>query len=141
VNALARAFRAVLGGRTGGRDPLGPRGERIAMKHLRAKGHRKVGANVRLPAGEIDLLTIAPDGRTVVVVEVKAKRIAGDERGAPPPEASVHERKRAKLRLLAQQAARARGWTDRPLRIDVVAVDVPERGRPAVRHYENAVRG
>lgn len=121
------------------RDPLGPAGERAAMRYLRAKGHKKLGANVRTGAGEIDLITLAPDKRTIVFVEVKAKRVR--EREAPPPEASVHAKKREKLRLLARQIARAKGWEDRPLRIDVVAVDMPADGRAIVRHYENAVAG
>jgi putative endonuclease len=124
------------------RDPLGPRGERIAMKHLRAKGYRRLGANVRTGSGEIDLIALAPDKRTIVFVEVKAKRVSDDgARVSPPPEASVHARKRAKLLLVAKQVARAKGWTDRPLRIDVVAVEAPDRGAPTVRHYENAVTG
>jgi putative endonuclease len=121
------------------RDPLGPAGERAAMKHLRAKGYKRIAANVRTGAGEIDLIALAPDKRTIVFVEVKAKRVR--EREAPPPEASVHSKKRAKLRLLARQVAKAKGWDDRPLRIDVVAVDMPTNGRVVVRHFENAVGG
>lgn len=110
------------------------------MKHLRSKGYRRLGTNVRVDAGEIDLIALAPDRRTIVFVEVKSKRVPRDgARASPPPEASVHARKRAKLLLVAKQVARAKGWTDRPLRIDVVAVDAPERGAPLIRHYENAV--
>lgn len=127
-------------GKASRRDPLGPRGERIAMRHLRAKGYRRLGANVRTAGGEVDLIALAPDKRTIVFVEVKAKRVASEgARMSPPPEASVHARKRGKLLLVAKQVARARGWTDRPLRIDVVAVEAPDRGAPTVRHYENAV--
>jgi putative endonuclease len=129
-----------LGGRsTTRRDPLGPAGERAAMKHLRAKGYKKIAANVRTNAGEVDLIALAPDKRTIVFVEVKAKRVRARE--APPPEASVHFKKREKLRLLARQVAKAKGWDDRPLRIDVVAVDMPTSGRAVVRHFENAVGG
>lgn len=95
--------------------------------------------NVRVPMGEADLVCVAPDGRTVVVVEVKCKRIAGGGRAAPPPEASIHARKRRKLLQIARWLRRANGWEDRPVRIDVVAVDWPERGGPSVRHYERAV--
>ncbi len=139
MGRLAGLLARLRGAPRSRRDPLGPAGEREAMKHLRAKGYRKLGANVRTSAGEIDLIALAPDGRTIVFVEVKAKRIR--EREAPPPEASVHFKKREKLRLLARQVARAKRWEDRPLRIDVVAVDMPEEGRAIVRHFENAVGG
>lgn len=143
VTVMARLIGRCFGRKIPSRrDPLGPMGERAAMRHLRAKGYRKLGANVRTGVGEIDLIALAPDRRTIVFVEVKAKRVASDfERGAPPPEASVHAKKRGKLRLLANQVARERGWTDRPLRIDVVAVDAHEGGRKTIRHYENAVGG
>jgi len=140
VSALARALERLRGVRATARDPLGPAGERAAMRHLRSKGYRQLGANVRTHAGEIDLIALAPDRRTIVFVEVKARRVS-DGRSSPPPEASVHAAKRRKLRLLVGQIARAKGWTDRPLRIDVVAVEAPPRGRPLVRHYENAVGG
>lgn len=141
AEALVRLVRRSDAKPAGRRDPLGPAGERAAMRHLRAKGYRKLGANVRTGAGEIDLIVLAPDKRTIVFVEVKAKRVADGSSAAVRPEASVHARKRAKLRLLAQQVARARGWQDRPLRIDVVAVEQPSRGRPVIRHHENAVGG
>ncbi len=143
MGALAARIATWFGrGRASRRDPLGPRGERLAMKHLRAKGYRRLGANVRTGAGEIDLIALAPDRRTIVFVEVKAKRVSdSSEHRAPPPEASVHAKKRAKLRLLAGQIAREKGWADRPLRIDVVAVEAAEHGAPSIRHYENAVTG
>lgn len=139
MGLVADLLTRFRGGPATHRDPLGPEGERAAMKHLRSKGYRKLGANVRTNAGEIDLIALAPDKRTIVFVEVKAKRVSARE--APPPEASVHSKKREKLRLLARQIAHSKGWEDRPLRIDVVAVDMPADGRAIVRHYENAVGG
>ncbi len=131
-----------------GRDPLGPEGERVAAAHLRRQGYRVIGSNLRVPMGEADVLAVAPDGRTVVLVEVKSRRVdpEGDrlrrERGefvAPPPEASITARKREKLGLILRHLARANGWTARPLRIDAVAVEWPPVGEPVVRHHENAV--
>lgn len=125
-----------------GRDPLGPRAERVAKRFLRDAGYRTLDANVRTSAGEIDLIVEAPDRRTVVFVEVKARRVdAARPAGSPLPEASVHARKRAKLVLLAKQISRERGWTDRPLRIDVVAIEAPASGAPTIRHIVNAFSG
>jgi putative endonuclease len=143
------ALDALRGRATDERDPLGPEGERLAARHLKGKGYTIIGSNLRVPMGEADVLAIGPDGQTVVLVEVKSRRVdpEGDkerrERGefvAPPPEASITARKREKLALILRHLARANGWTSRPLRIDAVAVEWPEDGEPVVRHHENAVR-
>jgi len=54
----------------------GRRAETIAAWWLRLQGWRIVGARVRTPVGEVDL--IARRGRTVAFVEVKTRR---DEEG------------------------------------------------------------
>ena len=43
--------------------------------------------------------------------------------------------------LVAQAVAKSSGMEDRPLRIDVIGVDLPARGRAVVRHHESAVGG
>jgi len=83
-------------------------------------------------------VALAPDRRTIVVVEVKSRRVR-DGQIAPPPEASITAFKRKKLLLLTEQLRARRGWADRPVRIDVVSVEFDERGRSNVRHFENAV--
>ena len=57
------------------------------------------------------------------------------------PEANVTAHKQRKLRQLAQTLAKKPAYADRPIRIDVVGVDLDARGRAAieVRHHENAV--
>jgi len=126
----------------GERDRIGPAGERVAARRLREWGYRVIARNVRTGSGEVDLICLAPDKATIVFVEVKTRRVrvAGGD-AARRPESSVGSRKQERLRRLAREVARKRGWTDRPLRIDVVAVEWPERGRPVVRHTERAVRG
>jgi Holliday junction resolvase-like predicted endonuclease len=87
---------------------------------------------------------VAPDRTTVVVVEVKT-RLRGTSVSAKgnmmAPEASVHARKRRTLAAVARSLASANGWVDRPVRIDVVAIEWPEQGRPTVRHHIGAVPG
>ena len=63
----------------------------------------------------------APDGRTVVVVEVKARLRGGAD--APPPEANVTPAKRRQLVKLTDALVLAERFRDRPVRIDVVAVE------------------
>ncbi len=119
---------------------LGGAGERAAARALSREGFRVLRRNERLAMGEIDLICEAPDGRTIVFVEVKTRRV-GSAGGARTPEAQVGEAKRRKLLALARTAARRHGWTDRPMRIDVVAVDWPDAGEPRVRRFERAVSG
>ena len=119
---------------------LGPRGESEAARFLKQAGYRVLSRNVRLPIGEIDILAESPDGRTVVVVEVKARAVREGER-ARLPERAITAAKGRKLAGLARTVSRRRGIENRPVRIDVVAVDFCERGHDpvAVRHYPNAI--
>lgn len=139
-DALARLFGRPV---TGRRDPLGPKAERAAARFLRRRGFRVLERNVRTNHGEADLVCLAPDYETVVIVEVKARRLAAGEapgsRETHRPEDAITAAKREKLVKIARSIARRRGWTARPLRIDVVAVEWPERGRPTVRLHEGAV--
>ena len=121
------------------RGRLGRRGEQAAGRYLKRRGYKVMARNVRVSPGEADLLCLAPDRRTVVVVEVKTRR-TDPARSAPPPEASVGARKQRTLLKITNWLVRANGWEDRPVRIDVVAVEWASRWhRPMIRHYENAV--
>ena len=100
-----------------------------------------IGSNLRVPMGEADVLALAPDGETVVLVEVKTRRVEM-EPGAyvsPPPEASITAHKREKLVAILRHLARANGWMRRPMRIDAIAVEWPREGEPTLRHHEGAV--
>lgn len=137
---LARISLASRADSSPGRDPLGPLGERAAEKHLRKKGFRFLGRNLRVPMGEADLLFESPDGAAIVLVEVKARRVdLASARPAPPAEAAITQAKRAKLSQILNHLARHNNWRNRQLRIDVVAVDFPPKGRPVIRHHAGAV--
>lgn len=130
-------------------EKLGALGERAAARYLKRNQYRVLDRNLRLSAGEIDLLCLAPDRKTVVIVEVKSRRTS-DSTGARIPEAAITLRKRRKLRILSEILIRKLGWEGRSLRIDVVAVEfscdasarpsVLWRPRPSsIRHFEGAV--
>lgn len=111
---------------------------------MKSKGFRIVGVNLRVPMGEADILAIAPDGRTIVLVEVKSRRLGhGEAAPLKAPEASVTEAKREKLIEILRHFCRANRWWDRPLRIDVVGVEFradPSDARPfAIRHHESVI--
>ena len=97
------------------RKQLGQAGEDLALKYLERKHYRLMGRNLKLKFGEIDLLM--QDGKTLVVVEVKTK--SNPLFGLPQEE--IDDRKKYKLILLARAVAQK--FPERPIRIDVVAVD------------------
>ena len=119
----------------------GGRGEQVAARHLRRSGYRILGRNLRSKLGEVDILALAPDGHTVVVVEVKARQVdhlPGDDL---LPELHVNQHKQDKLVALAVNLARKHKLTDRPIRFDVIGVDLPpgrSGAKPVVRHHEAA---
>ncbi len=118
---------------------LGRRGEDEAAAHLKRQGFRIIARNVQVPMGEADIVAHAPDGRAVVIVEVKSRlRTPGQSArsAATPPEAAITQRKRRKLLSIARHLAASNGWHDRPVRIDVVAVEFTHGSpTPTLRHH------
>ena len=144
MRRLLRWLRARLTRRHAPACPVGARGEAAAADYLLARGYAVLARNLRVPMGEADLVCADPDGRTIVLVEVKSRRLdhASVKSAAIPPEAAVHRRKAAKLRAIAAYLRQRNGWTDRPLRIDVVAVrwlDGDTTRPPDIRHFRAAV--
>ncbi|MEQ9453773.1 MAG: YraN family protein [Phycisphaeraceae bacterium] len=115
----------------------GRAGEHLAEQHLRRRGYRILGRNVRVAGGELDLVAEAPDRLTIVVVEVKSSASTTASRWRP--EARVGHDKQQQLRRLAQSMVKQRHLTDRPLRIDIIAVERVGDGPAVIRHHENAV--
>ena len=110
------------------RKNLGSSGEDLALDYLLKKHYRLIGRNIRLFCGEIDLLM--ENAGTLVIIEVKTK--SNLNFGLPQEE--VDSRKQHKLILLAK--ALAQKFPEKPIRIDVVAVD--ER-TDSIDHIVNAV--
>jgi putative endonuclease len=103
---------------------LGRLGEQLALEHYERLGFALIARNHRTRSGEIDL--IVRDARTIVFVEVKARRTGGLD-----PLLALTTAKRRRMRALAAQ------WLGehpghqhaQALRIDAVAVVVDERDR------------
>jgi putative endonuclease len=127
------------------RDPrrrLGALGEEIALEHLQARGYRLLEQNHRTRHGEIDLIVC--DRKTLVFVEVKARRMQGPSQrrsrpaagGSPvaaklqAPLEGLSHRQRARLRGLARAwlLERAPGLWRRDLRFDAIGVILNEQG-------------
>jgi putative endonuclease len=96
---------------------VGHFGERLAGRHLIARGFVLLDRNWRCPSGEIDLVT--RDGPLLVFVEVKTRRSG---RYGTPAEA-VGAQKAHRLRRLAAQWLATHGAGERrQIRFDVVSV-------------------
>jgi putative endonuclease len=115
------------------------RGENDAAKLMKSKGLKVLARNLRLGAGEIDILCFDPDSNCVVVVEVKARIRKSDS--TPAPESSITAAKKRKLRTLAKLIMKRDDCIGKKIRIDVVAVEYTKIQRRAsdIRHYESAV--
>ncbi len=135
VSSLLDYFRRWLPG------PLtvGTRGERAAQKYLQLQGYRLVAKNLRNRTGEIDLLMMTPDARTLVLIEVKARELHADQAVVNPrPEVHVNQHKQRKITALAHQLVQRYGYSNHMIRFDVIGVDFPRQGNPIVRHHPGA---
>ncbi len=120
------------GGGPATRRALGRRGERLAERHLRARGLRIVARNVHLRHAEIDLVALDRDALCIVEVRLRSGRGFG---GAAE---SVDTRKR---RRLAGAARELLARDDLPrfarVRFDVVAIDASVEP-PRIEHLRDA---
>ncbi len=120
---------------TRGTRALGDQGEEAAARFLARRGFTILDRKLRSRFGELDL--VARDGRTVVFVEVKARR----EGAGDPPQAAVDGRKQARLARLALGYLARRRLGDASCRFDVVAVTVDREGAvQTIRHFPDAFR-
>jgi putative endonuclease len=119
---------------SGPRKRLGDLGERLAARHLEAKGYRIVERNWRRREGEIDI--IASRGQLMSFVEVRTRR--GSRMGTACE--SITPTKAARMLALAEAYCAETEGLPELRRIDLVAVDFSPGGRLAsLVHYENAV--
>lgn len=112
---------------------IGARGEQAAVKALKKKHYRVMARNLRNRFGEIDIVALTPDRKTVVIIEVKTA-----EAPNALPEARVDHHKQRRLTALAAQAVRRYKLQNKPIRFDVIAVNLPPDAEPLIRHYEAA---
>jgi putative endonuclease len=104
------------------RRKLGDFGERLAAHKLEASGLRIQARNVRMAAGEIDL--VAEDGGDVVFVEVRTRRAAPGLAAE-----SVNDRKLVRMWECAMQYCEREEIAPERARIDLVSVDLDAGGK------------
>jgi putative endonuclease len=96
---------------------VGRYGERLAGRHLLARGLVLLDRNWRCPSGELDI--VARDGPVLVFVEVKTRRSG---RFGVPAEAVGADKARRLRRLAARWLAAHAAGDRREIRFDVVSV-------------------
>ena len=130
------------------RRKLGAEGERLAARHLEARGCEVIARNFRTRFGELDL--VARDERFLVFCEVKTRIVRG-VRGPPGPPgaanplgpfASIGSRKQRQVRAMAREWL-AQGLLEgaRPseIRFDAIGISFDARGRLlSLEHLEAA---
>ena len=114
---------------------LGQRGEAAAARYLRRRGHKILARGSRLGPGELDLVMLDRDRKTIVFVEVKTRQL--HDTGHPAE--AVDEYKQRRLTLLAVTFLKRYGLLEHPARFDVVAVTWPAgKWFPTIEHIANA---
>lgn len=121
------------------RGPLGPLGEHLAAAHLDADDaldvvHRNWALREGELRGELDVVALDHLTRTVIVVEVKARR--SERHGGPL--LAVTPAKQAKIRALTAALLRAEDLHYRRVRFDVVGLLLPDRGSGRLEHVQGA---
>ena len=116
------------------RKDTGNLGEKFARDFLKKRGYRIVETNYRCPQGEIDIVARHKD--TLAFIEVRTKTSL--EFGSP--EESITSTKRNHLRTVAYHYQQSHRNLPQQWRIDFVAVELNEKGKPSrIELFENAV--
>lgn len=116
------------------RQQLGREGEAAAEARLIEDGWRILVRRFRMRFGELDL--IAERGRTVLIVEVKARR--GGRYGRPAEAVTwAKQRRMARLALAFLQRS---GRLESRVRFDVIEVFLRDGLSPEVNQIEDAFR-
>jgi putative endonuclease len=113
------------------RQTFGRESESIAVKHLKKHGYKILEQNYRSKLGEIDI--IAKDKKTLVFVEVKARR--SDRYGSP--KWAITPQKKRQVSKVALYYLKVTKQTNVKARFDVVTVRSLE-SKPQIEIIKNA---
>lgn len=97
-------------------NATGQAGEETGVAMLRDAGFELLSRNFRCRYGEVD--AVAQDGDTIVFVEIKTRRSLA----FGSPQEAVTGRKQARIARVAAHYLKMRGWSERPVRFDVIAL-------------------
>ena len=116
------------------RQEVGKLGEKAARKFLKKRGYRIRETGFRCPRGEIDIIAQRKDCLVFVEVRTKTNLDFGT------PEESITAAKKKKLVALALTYTSTHQNLPSLWRIDVVAIELDDKGKPKrIELIENAV--
>ena len=98
-------------------NELGAWGEDEAALYLEGEGYVIIDRDWKIGKRDLDILALSPDGKTLVVVEVKTR--SGDD--YQRPEEAVDGRKMRNLAIAANAYVKEH-QVDKELRFDIIAV-------------------
>ena len=114
--------------------PIGERGEALAARYLKRNGYTILERNAHIGRFEIDI--IAQEGDTTAFVEVKTRASAGTVR----PEENVNRQKQQRIISAARRYITEKDNSDMYYRFDIVAIILPDKGRPEITLFRDAFR-
>ena len=117
-----------------GNKGTGELGEEVASNFLIARGYRILERNFRCKGGEVDIITRDPGDKSLVFLEVKARR--GLSYGVP--QLAVTPFKQRQISKAALTWLSINRLHDTNARFDVIAILLHTDGRHAVEHIKNA---
>lgn len=116
------------------RRETGILGEKLAQNFLKKQGYRILETNYRCPHGEIDIVARHRD--FLVFIEVRTKKSL--DFGSP--EESITPVKKERLRATALHYRQAHNDIPPLWRIDAVAIELDQKGKPSrIELFENAI--
>lgn len=116
------------------KNRFGKNGELIARIFLIEKGLKFLKANYRYERAEIDLIFEDSETKTIIFVEVKARK----NKKFGEPEESVNPAKQERIKKAAMGfILENESYSSHDLRIDVISIIFTD-GVPVVNHIENA---
>lgn len=116
------------------RKQTGDQGEEIAAAFLTARGYRVLERNFRCKGGEVDIVARDPGSKSLVFVEVKARR----DLTYGVPQLAVTPFKQRQISKAALTWIARNRQHDQNARFDVIAILLDANGRHAVEHIVNA---
>ena len=113
---------------------VGKLGEEIATAFLIARGYRILERNFRCKGGEVDIIARDPGDKSLLFVEVKARR--GLSYGVP--QLAVTPFKQRQISKAALTWLSKNRLHDKNARFDVIAILLDDSGHHKVEHIPNA---
>lgn len=109
-------------------------GEEIATAFLTARGYRIMERNFRCKGGEVDIVARDPKDKSLVFVEVKARR----DLSYGVPQLAVTPFKQRQISKAALTWLSAKRLHDQNARFDVIAILLTADGLHKIEHIVNA---